>query len=440
MIVANRRIMAPVKTDRRIDAETQRMKLYRLLALTLLLGAALVWPDALRASESNGTRAAKARFAQGDAAVKAGTYEQAAEAFREAMRLDRDFVEAHKRFIETTRQAGRDDPEQTNRRLLQLYEGWAKSYPQRAVYRWALGFLSEVPAKAEGLFREAVRIDPAFARAHFSLARHADLGGDWNRQRQHLRAAVDSNPADPQYLVQYARAYKHSDPDRFRELALSVVDKFPTSQTAAEALYQLADASSGQERRGYLERLRGNYPADRFSYSPLAMAALYSEVTDPKQALLIAQDMVRWVPTSKTWARRAAFQEALGRAQTLMAEEKFADALTLLEKTEPSSINPTRMLMISEAAAGSGQVEKAYDALADRVAAEPDDRLEAALLKHGSALKKTPQEIAADVWRIRDSKATSATPFELAGYADGKPVKLSDYRGRVVLLSFWFPG
>lgn len=417
------------------------MKLHRLLPLMLLFGVAIFWPDAqLRASESNGTRAAKARFAQGDAAAKAGNYGQAAAAFRQAMQLDRDFVEAHERFIETTRQAGRDDPERTNRRLQQLYEGWARSYPRRAVYRWALGFLSEEPAKAEGHFREAVRIDPSFARAHFSLARHADLGGDWDRQRQHLRAAVDSNPADPQYLVRYAHAYKNSDANRFRDLALSVVDKFPTSEAAAEALYRLADGSSGPERRQYLERLRANYPADRFSYSPMAMSALYSDITDPKQALQVAQDMVRWLPTSKTWARRVAYQEALSRAQTLLADEKFADALALLEKTEPSSINPTRVLMISEAAAGSGQVEKAYKVLADRVAAEPDDRLEAALLTHGSALKKTPQEIAADVWRIRDSRSPPAAPFELIGYADGKPVKLSDYRGRVVLLSFWFPG
>jgi hypothetical protein len=38
------------------------------------------------------------------------------------------------------------------------------------------------------------------------------------------------------YLLQYGYAQKTSDPSRFREIALQVVDKFPTSQSAAQAL------------------------------------------------------------------------------------------------------------------------------------------------------------------------------------------------------------
>src|SRR5438094_601412 len=83
-------------------------------------------------------------------------------------------------------------------------------------------------------------------------------------------AAVESNRDEPRYLLRYAVAHEKSDPARFRELALQVVATSPTSPSAAEALYNLANASTNPERRGYLDRLRTSYPVDRFSYSASA--------------------------------------------------------------------------------------------------------------------------------------------------------------------------
>lgn len=96
--------------------------------------------------------------------------------------------------------------------------------------------------------------------------------------------------------------------------------------------------------------------------------------------------------------------------------------------------------MKAQAAAGAGQGGQVYTALAESVAAAPDDRVQAALLKYGTELNKTTREIDADVWRLRDGKAVPAAPFQLPTARGGAPVQLSDYRGRVVLLAFWFPG
>ena len=46
-------------------------------------------------------------------------------------------------------------------------------------------------------FKQAVAIDPAFARAYFQLARNADLRGEFAAQRQYSKTAVDTNPDDP---------------------------------------------------------------------------------------------------------------------------------------------------------------------------------------------------------------------------------------------------
>jgi tetratricopeptide (TPR) repeat protein len=397
----------------------------------------------LDARESNGTPAAKGLFAEGEAAAKSGRHAEAAAAFRKAIETDPDFVDAHQRFIESTRR----EQMPTSRtpalpHLQELYERWAKQHPKRAAYRWALGFLAHEPAKADVFFKQALQIDPAFARAHFLLARNADLRGDWVAQRQHLRAAVESNPENPQYLLRYAHAHKSSEPKRFQELALSVVQRFPDNAAAAEALYHLANESSNPERRAYFERVRANYPADKFSYASLAMSVFYGELTTPSEALSLAKDMVKWLPASKTWAQRVAHQEVMGRAQILIAERKFAEALDVIQKTErPSgSHGTTWVLLKAEAGVGAGQLDQVYTTLVESAAAAPDDRVQAALVKYGTVLKKTRHEIDSDIWRIRDATATPATPFQLTNARNGKPVQLSDYRGRVVLLAFWFPG
>lgn len=414
------------------------------VACLFLPGLGLVLlPAPLAARESNGTAAAKVFFAQGDAVAKAGKPAEAAAAFRKAIEADPDFVDAHQRFIESTQRAempGTRAP--TLPRLEALYARWATEHPKVAAYQWGLGFLSSDTSRADAFFRAALKIDPAFARAHFLLARNADLRGDWVAQREHLKAAVESNPDEPRYLLRYAQAHKRSDPPRFRELASSVVQKFADSQAAAEALYNLAVESTGPERRSYFERLRANYPVARFGYGSLAMDDFYDELTAPSEALSLAQDMVKALPASKTWARRVAVQQAMTRAEALVAERKFADALALLNETErPSGGHGTTWVLLkAQAAAGAGQGGQVYTALAESVAAAPDDRVQAALLKYGTELNKTAREIDADVWRLRDGKAVPAAPFQLPTARGGAPVQLSDYRGRVVLLAFWFPG
>ena len=393
--------------------------------------------------ESNGTPAAKVLFAEGDTAARAGKLADAAAAFQKAIDADPDFVDAHQRFIEVTQRMGMPSSRTPSApRLQELYEGWAQQYPERAVYQWALGFLNPDADKADVFFKKAVAIDPAFARAYFLLAKNADLRGDWTAQQQYLKAAVESNPDEPRYLLQYGYAQKDSNPSRFREIALQVVDKFPTSQSAAQALYYVAGEAPNPERRAIYDRLRANYPLDRYSYSASAMYNLYAELTQPSEALLLAQEMVKALPTNKTWQTRVTLQETMMRAQSLIADARFADALALLEKTpRPSGSHGTTWILLkAEAAAGSGHVDQAYAALLDSAVPLPEARADAALLKYGTTLGKTPRDVDADIWALRDDRARLAAAFELPSARDGSLVRLADYRGRVVLLAFWFPG
>ena len=95
--------------------------------------------------------------------------------------------------------------------------------------------------------------------------------------------------------------------------------------------------------------------------------------------------------------------------------------------------------MKAEAAAGAGHREQAYTALVESTAASPDTRIDAALPKYAAELGKTSRDVDADVWRSRDARATPAAAFSLTSLRDGAPVQLADFRGRVVLLAFWYP-
>jgi len=419
------------------------MRCHRLIVIgcgLALIGAASVVGVAAR--ESRGTPAARSAFARGEAAADAGKLDQAVEAFRKAIAADPDYVAAHERLIDIAqRQQLQDAQSAILPRLKREYEQWARQHPTRAAYQVALGLLTKDPDEADACYNKALAIDPSSASAHFLLARNAETRGDWEIQRQHLKAAVANDPDDPRYLLRYAVAHLKSDPDRFRELALQVVAAFPASPSAAEALYNLADAASTSDRRSYLDRLRASYSVARFRYSASAMNILYADLTEPSDALALAREMAAALPAAAFWRQRVAAQDAMTRAKALIGSRQFDEALALLENTPPQPGNhgTTMTLLKAEAAAGGGNRQRAYATLVESAAASPDARVDAALAKFAAALGKTSRDVDADVWSIRDARATPAAPFALTSLRDGAPVQLADFRGRVVLLAFWYP-
>jgi Tfp pilus assembly protein PilF len=417
-----------------------RQKLTIVASMLVLIGVASA--AGLTARDSAGTPAARAAFDTAEEAARAGKLEDAAAAFRRAIAADAEFIDAHQRLIEVTqRQQLQDAKSESLPRLKRQYEQWARQHPARAVYQVALGLLTKGADQADAYYTKALALDPRSAKAHFLLARNADSRGDWDEQRTHLKAAVENSPDEPRYLMAYAVAHRKSDPDRFRELALQVVAKFPASPVAAEALYNLAEASSNPERREYLDRLRAGYPVNRFPSSASAMNTLYAELTDPAEALALARDMVRALPAAAFWPPRVAAQEGMTQAKTLIGGKQWDEALALLEKTPPPSgiHGTTWTLLKAQAAAGAGHREQAYTALVETTAASPDARVDAALPAYAAELGKTSRDVDADVWRSRDARAKPAAAFSLTSLRDGAPVQLADFRGRVVLLAFWYP-
>ena len=86
-----------------------------------------------------------------------------------------------------------------------------------------------------------------------------------------------------------------------------------------------------------------------------------------------------------------------------------------------------------------GKTADAYGGLIAIAAKTPTDDVNAALATYGAKLGKNGAAVDADLWARLDASATPAADFALPDYPDGKRVRLTEYRGHVVLVNFWYP-
>jgi thiol-disulfide isomerase/thioredoxin len=433
------------------------MARHLIVAAVLSLAAAL--PQAPLA-ESPGTPQARAAFDAGRAADRGGDPVKAAALFRKAIDLDPRFVEAHDEFISTTQMAayaydpvkrsGDDAAEKrATAELETVYGGWAKAHPDLAVYEWALSKLAGKDWNAaERHLTRAIAISPAFARPYQDLALIAELRGDNAGRMGYLKKAADLNPTDASYFFSYAYATKAVDPARSFELLQEVATRFPTSDRGAQALYWAAYETPGVPAKlAIYERLKTAFPPEKFAWSESGMSDLFEVLSAgaPDQASALAADMLNRITASsekKSWTELAAYAAALSESAALRAKGDGKAAVARLESVKPlPSYRDQAPLAMARAAAlqSAGDGPAAYAVLAAVAAKTPSDELLAALTEIGRASGKAPKAIDADLWQLRDAAAKPAAAFSLPDYPDRKNVSLADYRGKVVLLNFWYP-
>ena len=88
----------------------------------------------------------------------------------------------------------------------------------------------------------------------------------------------------------------------------------------------------------------------------------------------------------------------------------------------------------------SGDVKAAYDSLSIKFAKLPTDELYTLLAVYGKEIGRDKEQVTKDIETIRNSTAVAAYPFDLGLYTSTGKLNLKDLRGKVVLLTFWFPG
>lgn len=359
---------------------------------------------------------------------------------RKAIESDPDSLALHEQYIAAL---GLKDPA-----LITQYERWNNQFPKSANVPYALGtaLANKYSPEAKKWLLQAVERDPSLADAWQSLSFDAERWGDQEAGTYYMGKASEAAPESPDYAFYFASSHKHIDSAEYRSKMLDIVRRFPESERAPQALYWLAhEARDTLQKVAYYEQSLADFPPDKFRWSASSMSAYYQLLlaTDPEKALLLAKRMTESPESGEQWKGQLQVAGQAAEAHRLLKSGKAQEASARMSEVKPGriyGISETLALLATQAMAAAGNQQLAYDSLLTFYCKTPSDLSHLRLITYGAKLGKSKETVDADIQAKLENNAVPATGFELAQYLKPGAIKLEDLKGKVVLVTYWFPG
>jgi thiol-disulfide isomerase/thioredoxin len=407
----------------------------------IALCAAAAWASPQQPAGAKGSAEARAEFDKGAAALRQSDWDGAVEHYGKAAQLDPEFYEAHEQYVFVSTAGPKNyNNEKLHRELEAHYLAAAKEHPDKPVYRYCLGMINQYkqPDLAVRYFQEAVEIDPKFAPAWDMLGTTAEAQGKLAEEREYYRKAADAWPENSRYGRHAADAWMMAEFPLFWKASMEHIARHP-EDAANQLTYMASRAPAYEDTKATLELIYQKYMPQGASSLSLLFHMYMRE--DAAKALKLATAVSAAAPQDRQWPPLAAYAQAVMDARTMLAAGKTSDALSLLAKVTLPPRSDHRMLDVTKAAAraAAGEAEGAYADLLKIFAEKPNDEVGAALLDIGKRLAKDSKQVDEQVLEARSKAARPGIPFHTVTYPDNRPIKLSDYSGKVFLLNFWYP-
>jgi thiol-disulfide isomerase/thioredoxin len=339
-----------------------------------------------------------------------------------------------------------DDPA-----FIKQYEDWMKKFPKSAAIPYALGhaYASKESPKAKPYLLKAVEIDPKYDKAYFDLWIDGERWGDSKLSSSYLLKAKEADPKNADYAFYYANGFDDIDFDKYTKLSLQVAKDFPQTERGAQALYWLANKTPDPKLKvQYYEQQKRDFPPDKFNWTSSGMSEYYNLLltSDPEKAVALAQSMADLTSSDreqKMWQTNISNARNIIEANSLLAQGKATEASVIMEKITVPRYGSSKdyiLFLKCKTMDAAGRTADAYKNLLLAYVKEPTAQANEQLLAYGSKIGKDAATVAGDVWYIRDTSSKQAPNFTLENYYTKKKTSLSDYKGKVVLITYWFPG
>lgn len=366
---------------------------------------------------------------------------------RLAIEQNPEDLELHDKYLKAsgfTKWGAEENPE-----FVKQYEDWMQKFPNSAAVHYAFGhaYAGRESPKAKTYLLKAVELDPKFDKAYYDLWIDGERWGDFKVSREYLAKAKEANPASADYAFYYANGFSDSDPAKYKTLSLEVARNFPNTERGAQALYWLANRTNDPEFKiAVYEQQRKEFPVDKFNWTSSGMSSYFDLLLkiNPSKAIELAQSMADLKGRDvKTWETNIVTAKNIMQAQTFMKEGKAAEAAAVIEKVTVPRFSSSKEYIInlkSQVLDAAGKTQSAYENMLTAFVKEPTEEMHNALISYGSKIGKDAGKINQDIWYIRDTAAKLAPDFTMETYLTKGKTSLSDYKGKVVLITYWFPG
>lgn len=279
-----------------------------------------------------------------------------------------------------------------------------------------------------------------------------------DQQRQIVAEVQKAKGPEQEKLIEQYRALGKDFAEKFYKLA----EDDPKDPVATDALFWVmqngAGSSVAEKAADKVTVLVGEMPLkdltqrlNRFRYGPAKLAEAVVERAEKEQDDPKAADLLAWTATGNfpLPPRKKAIERliekypdnpAIERVVMMLGRGNFPGAddmlKQILEKGKPK-VKALAALALGQALAAKTDTLGDKPAEADQVAAEAEKYLTQAIDLLGKDDAAQQKQAEQELKSLRTLRVGKEAPEIGAGDLDGKEFKLSDYRGKVVMLDFW---
>ncbi|WP_316793676.1 redoxin domain-containing protein [Pedobacter frigoris] len=336
--------------------------------------------------------------------------------------------------------------------LISKYSQLGKKYPKSAVIPFAFGgFLKKVyHIKAKDYFEKALSLRPDWAEVWIKLYETSYLTTSDSIKIGYLKKAMDKAPKNLDYRMRYISALQSVDKMKSDSLYIEVAKRYPDSLQAGQALWELSLYTDNKDiKRAYYNQLFKSKHATTFRGAIFDYFALLINNSEYREALEVSLTMdfktftnntLRWKFYTKVARQFIEAKQLLNEKQPDAALLAFNN-IKLKDNFSAVSIGAADHLFLLKAEANdmAGRTSLSYDSVMNYYSRQPSDLFSDIMFKYARKIGKDSNQVYTDVNAIRYKGVKKATPFSLLHYETSKKVALEDFKGKVVLLTYWFP-